>query len=83
MRAFGSACRRRSPARPCCGSRSVAALALGTDGVLQGVAFVEDDDAVEVSAEPVDYLPDAGDLVAALFGAQRGIGREQNALQSA
>jgi len=40
--------------------RLVAALALGAGRVLHGVAFVEDDDTVEVAAQPIDDLLDTG-----------------------
>jgi hypothetical protein len=52
----------------------VAALALAAGGVLHGVAFVEDDDPIEIGAQPVDDLSDARNLLAALVGPQRGIG---------
>ena len=38
--------------------RLVAALALAAGGVLHGVALVEDDDSIEVAAQPIDDLPD-------------------------
>ena len=57
----------------------VAALALSPAGVLHGVAFVEDDDAVEIRAEPVDDLLTREAFSPARFGAQRRVGREQNA----
>ena len=79
MRAFGSACWRRKPARPCCDGGLVAAFALAAGGVLHGVALVEDDDAVEIGAQPFDDLLDARNLLVARVGAQRGVGREQDA----
>ena len=42
---------------------NIAALAFAAAGVLHGVAFVEDDDAIEFLAEPVDDLADARALV--------------------
>ena len=50
MRAFGRACWRRRPARPCCEARLIAAFALAAGGVLHGVALVEDDDTPSKSA---------------------------------
>ena len=43
------------------GRRLVAAFGLAAAGVLQGVALVEHDDAVEVAAQPIDDVlhPDA------------------------
>ena len=58
----------------------IAALAFTAARVLHGVAFVEDDDAVEFWAEPVDDLTDPRALIAARFRTQRRIGREENAL---
>ena len=57
----------------------IAAFALAPRRILHGMAFIEDDDAVEIRAEPIDDLAHAGRLFAALVGAQRGIGREQDA----
>ena len=54
----------------------VAAFALAANRVLHGVALVEDDHSVEVGAQPFDDLPDARKLLAALVGAQRGVGRK-------
>ena len=54
----------------------VAAFALAADRVLHGVALVENDHSVEVGAQPFDDLPDARKLLAALIGAQRGVGRK-------
>ena len=54
----------------------IAALAFVASGVLHGMAFVEDDDAVEVGAQPIDDLPDTRNLRVAPVGAQRGIGRK-------
>ena len=54
----------------------VAAFALAADGVLHRVALVENDHSVEVGAQPFDDLPDARKLLAALIGAQRGVGRK-------
>ena len=62
------------------GSLLVAALALAPRRVLHGVAFVEDDHAIEVGAEPVDDLAHARALIPARFRAKRRIGREENAL---
>ena len=56
--------------------RLVAALALAADRVLHGVGLVENDHSVEVGAQPFDDLPDARKLLAALVGAQRGVGRK-------
>ena len=54
----------------------VAALSLAAGGVLHGVALVEDDDAVEIGAQPFDDLLDARNLLVARVGAQRGVGGE-------
>ena len=54
----------------------VAALALAADGVLHRMALVENDHSIEVGAQPFDDLPDARKLLAALVGAQRGVGRK-------
>ena len=54
----------------------VAAFALAAGGVLHGVALVEDDDAVEIGAQPIDDLLDARNLLVARVGAQRGVGGE-------
>ena len=81
MRAFGRACCRRRPARPCCDGGLVAALALAAGGVLHGVGLVEDDDAVEIGAQPFDDLLDPRSLLVALVGAQRGVGGEQDAFR--
>jgi hypothetical protein len=58
----------------------IAALALRSGGIRHGVAFVEEDHPVEVRPQPVDDLVDAGFLGPAFFGAQRGIGGEEDAL---
>src|SRR5690242_7384839 len=42
--------------------------------------FVEDNEAVEIAAEPVDDLLDAAGLLAARLRAQRGVGGEEDAL---
>ena len=42
--------------------RLIAALALAARGILHGVALVEDDDAVEVAAQPIDDLLNARGL---------------------
>ena len=60
--------------------RLFAALALTAGGIRHGVAFVEDDDAIEIRAQPIDDLPDARDLLLARIGAQRGVGGEKDAL---
>ena len=52
----------------------VAAWTGGAGGVLHGVALVEDDDSVEVAAEPIDDLAHPRNLVRLLVGAQRGVG---------
>src|ERR1700736_6059649 len=57
----------------------LAALALVAGGVGHGVRFVEDDDAVEAAAEPVDDLLNAARLLAARLGAQGRVGGEENA----
>jgi hypothetical protein len=59
---------------------SVATLALRAGGIGHRVAFIEDDDTIEVDPEPVDDLVDAGFLGAPFLGAQRGIGGEEDAL---
>ena len=61
--------------------RLIAALALAAGGVRHGVAFVEHDDAVEVRAQPIDDLLDARNPFLARIGAQRGVGRKQDALR--
>src|SRR5205807_7691832 len=48
--------------------------------ILHCVRLVEDDDAVEITAQPLDDLPDTRNLLVARVGAQRGVGREQDAL---
>ena len=58
----------------------LAALALVAGGVGHGVGLVEDDDAVEVAAQPVDDLLHAGRLLAARLRAQGGVGGEEDAL---
>ncbi len=50
------------------GGRLVATFALAAGGVLHGVAFVEDDDPVEVGAQPIDDLADARNLLLARVG---------------
>ncbi len=60
--------------------RGLTARAASAGGVLHGMALVEDDHAVEVSAEPVDDLLDPRDTLPSRVGAQRGVGREQDAL---
>ena len=77
------ACCRRKPGAALLRGGLVAALALAAGGVLHGVALVEDDHAVEVGAQPFDDLLDARKLLAALVGAQRGVGREQDAFRRA
>jgi hypothetical protein len=55
------------------------ALAFVAGGVGHGVGLVEDDDAVEAAAEPVDDLLHAARLLAARLGAQGGVGGEEDA----
>src|SRR5208283_5204137 len=50
------------------GGRLIAAFALAAGGVLHGVAFVEDDDSVEVAAQPIDDLADTRNLLLARVG---------------
>jgi len=57
----------------------LAALALVAGGVGHDVRFVEDDDAVEGAAEPVDDLLDAACLLTARLRAQCGVGGEEDA----
>ena len=57
----------------------LAALALVAGGVGHGMRFVEDDDAVEVAAEPVDDLLNAARLFALRLGAQGRVGGEEDA----
>src|ERR1700730_8881097 len=57
----------------------LAALALVAGGVCHGVRFVEDDDAVEAAAEPVDDLLNPARLLAARLGAHGGVGGEEDA----
>ena len=59
----------------------VAAFALAAAGVLHGMALVENDHSVEIGAQPIDDLPDARNLLAALVGAQRGVGCKQDAFR--
>ncbi len=58
----GQACCRRSPARPCCDGRLLAALALAAGGIRHGMAFVEHDHSIEVRAQPIDDLLDPRNL---------------------
>ncbi len=60
--------------------RLIAALALAAGGVRHGVAFVEDDDSIEVRSQPIDDLLDARNSFLARVGAQRGVGRKKDAL---
>ena len=57
----------------------LAALALVAGGVGHGVGLVEDDDAVEIAAEPVDDLLHAAGLLAPRLGAQGRVGGEEDA----
>ena len=66
------------PCPPLLRRSDVAAVAFAAAGVLHGMGFIEDDDAVEIGAEPVDDLAHARDFLAALVGTQRRIGGEQN-----
>ena len=56
-----------------------AAFAFVAGGVRHRVGLVEDDDAVEIAAEPVDDLLHAAGLVAARLGAQGRVGGEEDA----
>src|ERR1700730_19253710 len=55
------------------------ALAFVAGGVGHGVGLVEDDDAVEAAAEPVDDVLHAARLLAARLGSQGGVGGEEDA----
>ena len=57
----------------------LAPFPLVAGGVGHGVGLVEDDDAVEAAAEPVDDLLHAAGLLAARLGAQGGVGGEEDA----
>ena len=57
----------------------LAALALVAGGVGHGVRLVEDDDAVEAAAEPVDDLLNPARLLALRLGAQGRVGGEEDA----
>ena len=52
----------------------VAAFSLATCGVLHGMRLVENDDSIEIGAQPFDDLLDAGNPFSAIIGAQRSIG---------
>ena len=67
------------PRAPLLRGGDIAPVSFAASGILHGVAFIENDRAVEVGAEPFDDLPDARRLLAALVGPQRGIGGEQDA----
>ena len=54
----------------------IAAFAFIASGVLHGMALVEDDDAVEIGAQPIDDLPHARNLRTTSIGAQSGVGRK-------
>ena len=52
----------------------ITAFSLAAGGVGHGMRLVEDDDPIEVGAQPFDDLFDARNPFAAVVGAQRGIG---------
>ena len=83
MRAFGQRVLQAQAGAALLRGRLVAAFALAAGGVLHGMALVEDDDAVEIGAQPVDDLLDARSLLLARVGAQRGVGGEQDAFVEA
>ena len=56
-----------------------AALGLVAGGVRHGVRFVEDDDAVETPAKPIDDLLHAAGFFALGLRAQRRVGGEEDA----
>ena len=58
----------------------VAAFALAAGRVLHRVALVEDDDTVEIGAQPFHDLLDPRNLLVARVGSQRGVGGEKDAL---
>ena len=58
----------------------VTALTLPARGVLHRVALVEDNDAVEIGAQPFHDLFDPRHLLVTRVGAQRGVGGEKDAL---
>src|ERR1700682_3101688 len=58
----------------------VAAFALAARSILHRVALVEDDDTVEIGAQPFHDLFDARNLLVMRIGAQRGIGGEKDTL---
>lgn len=54
-------------------------MTLTADRVLHGVALIENDDSIEVGAQPFDDLTDARKLFSAFIGAQRSVGRRKDA----
>src|SRR6267143_3019489 len=58
----------------------VAAFTLAACGILHRVRLVEDDDTVEVGAQPFHDLFDPRNLLVARVGSQRGVGGEKDAL---
>ena len=62
------------------GGFGIAAIPFRSGGVGHGMAFVKQDDAVEVGPQPVDDLIDAGFLGAPFLRAKRRIGGEEDAL---
>ncbi len=47
----------------------ITAVSLAATGVLHGMAFVENEDSVEIGTQPIDDLPDARNLLPPLVGA--------------
>src|SRR5260221_10949507 len=58
----------------------VAAFALAACGILHRMRLVEDDDTVEIGAQPFHDLFDPRNLLVARVGSQRGVGRKKDAL---
>ena len=58
-----------------------AAFSFSSTGILHGMALVEDNGSIEIGPQPFDDLLDAGNLLAPVIGAQRGIGGKQDAFR--
>ena len=83
MRASGERVLQAQPGPALLRRLLVAALGLVAGGVGHRVGFVEDDDAVEIAAEPVEDLAHPRLLALAALAAQRGVGGEEDALGEA
>ena len=57
------------PGAPLLRGGLITAFAFVASGVLHGMALVEDDDTIEIGAQPIDDLPDARNLRVARVGA--------------